>query len=153
METKTPSPLQFQADLFPALGTKGLETLAALAQVNQAVMGQLIELGSTAARETLRACAEIGSASIDAVRTAPAPALPSREALEALRQDPFALYRKALLQASEGAQRTARLLETGAEIVARGAERLQTTADRAGKDIRSAMSSYTDRIKDIYTAS
>ena len=141
----------FPADLFPALGTKGLEAWAALAQVNQAVMSQLIELGSTAARETLRTCAEIGSASVDAVRAMPAPGLPPHEAIEELRQDPFSVYRKGLVRASEDAQRAARLLEAGAQIVARGAERLQTTADRAGSDIRAAVTAYSDRIRDIYT--
>ncbi len=151
MDGKTPS--SHQADLFPSFATKTIEAAAALAQVNQAVVGQLIELGSTAARETLRAYTEIGSASMDAVRSAPAPALPSRETIEQLRQDPFALYRMALVRASEDAQRTARLLETGAQIVARGAERFQTSADRAGQDIRAAVTTYTDRLKDIYTKS
>lgn len=151
MDTKTHSPSQ--ADLLPTLATKGLEALDAFAQVNQAVMGQIIELGSTAARETLRAYAELGSASMDAVRAMPAPSLPSRETLDELRQDPFSLYRKGLLRASEDAQRAARLLETSAQIVARGAERFQTTAERAGKDIRSAVTSCSDRIKDIYTGS
>jgi hypothetical protein len=151
METKTESRLQ--ADPFPALGAKGLEALAALAQVNQAVMGQLVELGSAAAREALRACAEMGSASLDAARSAPAFALPSPETLKELRQDPFALCRKALVQASDDAELTARLFETGAQIAARGAERFQATADRAGKDIRAAMTGYTDRIREIYASS
>lgn len=149
MITKPTTP--YGADLFPSLATKTLEAAAAFAQVNQAVMGQMIDLGSTAARETLRAYAELGSASIEALRSAPAPTLPSRETMETLGQDPFALYRMGLARASEDAQRTARLLETGAQIVARGAERFQTSADRAGQDIRAAVTTYTDRLKDIYT--
>jgi hypothetical protein len=148
MDTKTQGAMP--TDLFPALSTQGLEALAALAQVNQAVMGQMIDLGSTAAREAVRTCAELGSASLDAMRAAPAPALPTQDVVEELRQDPFSLYRKALQRASEDAQRAARLLETGAQIVARGAERFQSSADRAGKDIGAAVTAYSERIAQIY---
>ncbi len=143
--------IPFEAPLFPPLGTRGLETMSALAEVNQVVAGQLIELSSTALRETLRAYSEVQTASLDAVRSTPALALPSRETIQELAQDPFAAYRRALLRAAEDTQRAGRLLETSAQIVTRGAERWHATAERAGKDIRAAVTACSERIRDIYT--
>jgi hypothetical protein len=146
-----PKSSQTQPPFSSSMDTRSLETLSALAEVNQVVMGQLIELGSSALRETLRAYVEMQSASLDAARSAPALSLPTRETIQELAQDPFTVYRRALLRAAEDTQRAAGLFETGAHIVSRGAERFNATADRAGKDIRAAVTSCTERIKDMYT--
>jgi hypothetical protein len=145
------TPSQTESPFLSTIGSKSLETLTALAEVNQVVVGQLIELGSSALRETLRAYVEMQSASLDVARSAPPLSLPTRESLQELAQDPFTMYRRALLRAAEDTQRAAGLFETSAHIVSRGAERLNATADRAGKDIRAAVTSCTERIKDIYT--
>jgi hypothetical protein len=47
-----------------------LEAVWAFAQTNQRVLGKFIELSSSAAKETLRACAEFQSAAIEATETA-----------------------------------------------------------------------------------
>ena len=128
---------------------KVLEAVAAFAQANERVVGQLIELSSTAARESLRAASEMHAAAVETVRAIPMPA--PAETLEDLRSDPFAWYRKGLQAVAESAQRTARLVETNAQIVARNAERLQTSAAASAREIEQAASGYASRMKDIYT--
>lgn len=128
---------------------KMLEAVAAFAQANERVMGQLIELSSTAAREGLRAASEMHAAAVDTVRAIPMPT--PTETIEDLRRDPFAWYRKGVQAVAESTQRAARLVETNAQIVARNAERLQASAAASAREIEQAASGYASRMKDIYT--
>ncbi len=126
-----------------------LEAVAAFAQVNERVVGQLIELSSTAARESLRAASEMHAAAVDTVRAIPMPT--PAETIEDLRRDPFAWYRKGVQAVAECTQRAARLVEANAQIVARNAERLQASAAASAKEIEQAANGYASRMKDIYT--
>jgi len=140
---------------FDGMQDKVLEAVAAFTQANERVVGQLIELSSNAARESLRAIGELQAAAVDTVRTAPMPsAVPTDtlpEILENLRRDPFAWYRKGFEAIAESTQRAAKLVETNMQIVARNAERLQASAAASAKEIEQAASGYASRIKDIYT--
>ncbi len=136
---------------FASVPGKVLEAVSAFAQANDRVVGELIELSSTAARESLRALGELQAAAVDAVRAMPVPSLPRPESLEDLRRDPFAWYRKGFQAIADGTQRAAKLAETNAQIVARNAERLQASADRAAREIEQATSGYVSRMKDIYS--
>ena len=56
---------------FPPLnqiGGKALDAVSALAEANQRVVGQLIELSSSAAADRLRTLGELQSAALDAAR-------------------------------------------------------------------------------------
>ena len=128
---------------------KVLEAVAAFAQANERVVGQLIELSSTAAREGLRAASEMHAAAVDTVRAIPMPT--PTETIEDLRRDPFAWYRNGVQAVAESTQRAARLVETNAQIVARNAERLQASAAASAREIEQAASGYASRMKDIYT--
>src|SRR2546426_5216896 len=70
MPTKSQSDAQASAitETFTELRSKALETAAALSEANQRVTTDAIEFSSSAARETLRACAEAQTAVLDAVR-------------------------------------------------------------------------------------
>ena len=133
------------------MGTKALETVSAVAEANQRVFGQLIELSSTAAAERLRAIGELQAAAVEAARAA-LPTTTPREALDELRQDPFAWYRKGLGAALDGTQRLFKLLDTNAQIVSRSAQRFQSAADRNGKEIQDAMRSCATRVREIFDA-
>jgi len=130
-------------------GGKTLDTLAALAEANQRVVGQLVELGSFAVTERLRTLGELQSAAMEAARSALAPPSP-REAFEEFRHDPLAWYRKILLSALSGPQRVLKLLETDAQIVARSAERFQGSAERSSKEIQDAVSGCVSRLRELY---
>jgi hypothetical protein len=115
---------------------KVIEAVAAFTQANQRVVGELIELSSQAARESLRTLSELQAAAMETVRAMPMP-------IEEVRQDPFAFYRK-------GFQATAKLVETNTQIVTRNVERLQESTGRAAKEIEQAASGYMTRMKDLY---
>jgi hypothetical protein len=88
---------------------------------------------------------------VDAARTAAQPATgPGLPTLEELRADPFNWYQKGLLTTVDGTQRAFRLMEANAQVVTRSAERLQATAERTGKEIQEALTSYVGRMKELY---
>ena len=58
---------------FEGMQGKVLEAVAAFTQANERVVGQLIELSSSAARESLRTIGELQAAAVDTVRTIPMP--------------------------------------------------------------------------------
>ncbi len=151
----TKSQPEVQASVFPesiaSVRSKALDAVAALAEANQRLVGELIEFSSSAAREGLRAYADLQAAAVDAVRTAPVTTIDQSEAIEELGRDPFVWYRRGLQAVADGTQRAAKLLEVNAQIVARNAEQLQASFERSGKEIREAASAYVNRMKDIYS--
>jgi hypothetical protein len=121
---------------------KVIDAVAAFTQANQRVVGELIELSSQAARESLRTLSELQAAAMETVRAIPVPAV--GQTIEELRQDPFAFYRK-------GFQATAKLVETNTQILTKNVERLQESTGRAAKEIEQAASGYMNRMKDLYS--
>ena len=136
---------------FEGMQGKVLEAVTAFTQANERVVGQLIELSSSAARGNLRAIGELQAAAVDTVRAVPMPSVVPTDTLDELRHDPFAWYRKGFEAIAESTQRAAKLVETNMQIVARNAERLQASAAASAKEIEQAASSYASRMKDIYT--
>jgi hypothetical protein len=130
------------------MGARALEAVSAFAEANQRVLGQLIELSSTSAAERLRTVGELQSAAVEAARAA-LPTTTPREALNELREDPLAWYRKGLGAAVDGTQRLIKLFDTNAQIVSRSAQRFQSTAERSGKEIQDAVRTYTTRMREI----
>lgn len=129
---------------------KMFDSVTVLAETNERVMTELVELGSTTMREGLKGWLAMQSAAMDALRALPAPSLPQGDVVEELRRDPLAWYRKGLQAVADGTQRATRLVETNAQIVARNAERLQASTERAAKEIEGAATVYVNRMKEIY---
>jgi hypothetical protein len=142
---------QSQAPLFPVneIGAKALDAVSAIAEANQRVIGQILELSSSTAADRLRTLGEFQSAAAEASRGVWAPVSP-REAFEEFRQDPVAWYRKGLLSALDGTQRIVKLFETSAQIVARDTERFQGAAERTGKEIQDAVGTCANRLRELY---
>lgn len=136
---------------FKEIGAKTLEAVSALAEANQRVVGQLLELGSAAVSEQLRMLGELQSAAMEAARPALAPQSP-REAVEDFLQDPVTWYRKSFLSAMDGTQRVLKLFETDAQIVAKSAERFQGSTERSSKEIQDAVSGCASRLGELYAA-
>ena len=53
-------------------------------------------------------------------------------------------------ESTEGAQRAFKLFEGNAQAVARSAERLQVSAEHAGKEIQATFAHLSDRVKSLY---
>ena len=136
---------------FQGVQVKVMEAVSAFAQANERVVGELIDLSSTTARDGLRAIGELQAAAMETARGFQMPGMPQPETLEDLRRDPFVWYRKGVQALVDSAQRAAKLAETNVQIVTRNMERMQASADHAAREIEQAASGYVSRMKDIYT--
>ncbi|HEY7202802.1 MAG TPA: hypothetical protein VIA61_00815 [Methylomirabilota bacterium] len=136
---------------FQGVQGKVMEAVSALAQANERVVGELIDLSSAAAREGLRAFGEFQAAAMETARSMQMPGMPQPATIDDLRRDPLAWYRQGVQALAESTQRAAKLAETNVQIVARNMERMQASADHAAREIEQAASGYVSRMKDIYT--
>ncbi len=64
--------------------------------------------------------------------------------------DPLAACQRGLLESAEGAQQAFKLFEGNAQAVTRSAERLQVSAEHAGKEIQTTFAQLSDRVKSLY---
>ena len=64
----------------------------------------------------------------------------------------LAWSQRALTDGVEHTQKWFRILEGNAQAVTRTAERLQTTAEQAGKGIQESFSETVTKMKDVYAA-
>jgi hypothetical protein len=129
---------------------QALDAVAALADLNQRIVGGLIELTSGAALEAVRTYAELQAATVDALRPAPTPREEPRERGEGPAWEATGWYRRTLDTAVDDAQKLVKLLEKDGQILARSAERSQSSVERTGKEIREALEVYAERMRKIF---
>jgi hypothetical protein len=110
-------------ELFGQLAGKTIDTLTVWAETNQRILRELVDLGASAAREGVRAYAEL-----------------SRSAVDTLRE-------------SQYAQQVARRAEENAQVFTRVAAALHAEAEQAGRSIQESLAGAAARLRDIYTAS
>jgi hypothetical protein len=130
---------------------KAIEAMTMWAEANQRVMRDLVDLSVGAAKESVRLYAELQQGAIEAVRESQASALKWQAGVQDAPKDPMQWYQKALVESVDGAQKFFRLLEGNAQAVTRSAERLQTSAEQAGKGIQETVEATVLRVKDAYT--
>jgi hypothetical protein len=131
-------------------GVKAVETMTVWAEANQRVLRELVELSAATAKEGVRLYAELQQSALDAVRETQAAAFRWQATWQDAPKDPVAWYQKALVDSVDGAQKTFRLIEGNAQAVTRSAERLQTSAEQAGKSIQETFTAVAGKMKDIY---
>jgi|GEM_PF-657256 len=136
-------------ELLADMQSKTLDALTVFAQANQRVVQELVEFSTSAAKEGMRAYAELQSAALEAAREGQPGVASQRDRLEELKQDPFTWYQNNLLAAVDGTQKAFKLFETNAQILTRSAERLQASAQRTGKEIQEALTTYMTRMKGL----
>src|SRR5688572_24596021 len=115
---------------------KAVETMTMWAEANQRVMRELLDLSVGAAKEGMRLYAELQQGAIDAVRDGQATATKWQASWQEAPKDPMAWYQMTVAGAVDGAQKVFRVIEGNAQAVTRSAERLQATAEQAGKGIQ-----------------
>lgn len=103
---------------------KTLETITVWADANQRVMSQWVEFSSGAAKEGLRLYGELQTKAIDGA--------------------------KALADGAYGPQAAFRSAEENVQALTRTAERLQASAEQAGKGIQSTLADAVTKTKEIY---
>ena len=130
---------------------KTVEAITVWADANQRVLRDLVDLSVGAAKEGVRLYAELQQSAIEAVRDGQATAMKWQATWQDAPKDPMQWYQKALVETVDGAQKFFRLLEGNAQAVTRSAERLQASADQAGKGIQETLEATVTRVKATYT--
>ena len=132
---------------------KAIDAMSYWADANQRALNSLVELGTGAAKETLKLYAELQQSALDAVREGQATALRWQSGWQEAPRDPMAWYQKAMANSVDGAQKWFRLIESNAQAVTKSAERMQASAEQAGRGIQQTFSEVVTRTKDAYTRS
>src|SRR5712691_11414038 len=120
-------------ELLGQITGKAVETMTVWADANQRVLREMVEFGATSAKEGVRLYAE----------------LRWQTAWQDGGKDPVQLYQKALAEGVENAQKAFKVLETQAQAVTRSAERLQTSAEQAGKGLQETYAAVVSKLKDV----
>src|SRR5574341_922944 len=127
-------------ELFGQFTGKAVETMTVWADANQRVLREMVELGAAAAKESVRLYADLQQNAIEGLRDSQAAALRWQNAWQEGAKDPAQFYQKALADTVDGAQ-----------AVTRSAERLQTSAEHAGKGIQETYTAVVSKMKDLYS--
>jgi hypothetical protein len=130
---------------------RAIDAVTLWADANQRVLNQLVELGTGAAKESVKLYAELQQGALDAFRETQAAALRWQALWQEAPRDPMLWYQKTLVDGIENAQKWFRLLEGNAQAVTRSAERLQSSTEQAGRGIQQTVSESASRMKDVYT--
>jgi hypothetical protein len=139
-------------ELFTQGSGRAVEAMTLWADANQRVLREMAELSAATAKEGVRLYAELQQAGLEALRDAQATALRWQSTWQEAPRDPLAWYQRVLTDGVESTQKWFRILEGNAQAVTRTAERLQTTAEQAGKGIQESFSETVTKMKDVYAA-
>ena len=132
---------------------KAVDAVALWADANQKILRELVDLSANTAKEGVRLYAELQSAGVEAVKAGQDFVLRRQVELQDVQKDPVAWYQKSLLDGIDGAQKAFKLLEGNAQAITQSAERLQASAEQAGKEIQQTFASLGTKIKTLYTPS
>jgi uncharacterized protein YndB with AHSA1/START domain len=130
---------------------KTVETMTVWAEANQRMLQQMVDLSVGAAKESVRLYAELQQGAIEAVRDGQATAMKWQTSWQDTPKDPTEWYQKALAETVDGAQKLFRYFESNAHAMTRSAERLQASAEQAGKSMQDTLEATVTRMKDTYT--
>jgi hypothetical protein len=64
--------------------------------------------------------------------------------------DPVAFCQRSMQESTDGAQRALKLFEGNAQAMTRSAERIQVSAEHAGKEIQATFARLSERAKSLY---
>ena len=127
---------------------KVVETMTVWADANQRVLRELVELSTATAKEGVRLCGELQQSAIETLKNTQSAATRWQGAWSD--KDPAQMYQKALLSGVDGVEKAVKLLEGQAQAITRSAERLQTSAEQAGKGIQETYASVVEKMKGVY---
>ncbi len=120
-------------DIPGQFSAKTVEGMTVWAEANQRMLRDLVDLSVGAAKEGVRLYAELQQGAIEAVREGQSTVL------------------RWQTSGQDGSKEFFRLLEGNAQAVTRSAERLQASAEQAGKGIQEAFEATVARMKGAYT--
>ncbi len=137
-------------EMFGQMTGKVVETMTMWADANQRVLRELVELSTATAKEGVRLCGELQQGALETLRSTQTAAAHWQSAWADGTKDPAQLYQKALMSGVDGIEKAFKLMEGQAQAITRSAERLQTSAEQAGKGIQETYTAVVEKMKDVY---
>jgi hypothetical protein len=129
----------------------GGETAVVWADANQRAMRELFELTAGTAKEGARLCGEMQQSAIDALREMQTTALRWNTIWPEMFRDPFRCYQRMVMDSVDCAQRSFRLMAASADAMTQSVDRLQQSAEEAGKGIQETFTSATSKMREVYS--
>jgi hypothetical protein len=126
----------------------GADVMVAWADANQRVVRELMDLWIGTARESARLYGELLQSSFVTMREFQAAALRYQVMWPEAMRDPLGWYQKALEENMERTQKAFRAIGGNAEALSQSVERLQSSAEKAGRGIQEAFSEAATKVKD-----
>ena len=139
-------------ELLGTMSGRAVETMGVWAEANQRLVREMVDLSVGAAKEGMRLYTELQQSAMESMREAHASAMKWQANLHEAPKDPMEWYQKAMSETVEGAAKLVRRLEGNAQAFARSAERMQASAEQAGKGIQETFEATTARMKDTYNS-
>ncbi len=130
---------------------RAVEAFSMVAEANQKILRDLVDLSASTAKEGVRLYAELQSSAVEALKEGQDYLLSRQSEIQEAPRDPFAFYQKGVLQSVEGAQKAFKIIESNAQAMTRSAERLQETAEQTGKEIQATFAQVAGRMKSLYS--
>jgi hypothetical protein len=137
-------------EMFGQLTGKVVETMTVWADANHRVFRDLVELSTATAKEGVRLCGELQQGALETLRSSQASAAQWQSAWGNGAKDPAQLYQKAVMTGVDGVEKAFKLMEGQAQAITRSAERLQTSAEQAGKGIQETYTAAVEKLKGVY---
>jgi hypothetical protein len=137
-------------EMFGQLTGKVVETMTVWADANHRVLRDLVELSTATAKEGLRLCGELQQGALETLRSSQASAAQWQSVWGNGAKDPAQLYQKAVMTGVDGVEKAFKLMEGQAQAITRSAERLQTSAEQAGKGIQETYTAAVEKMKGVY---
>ena len=139
------------SEVFAHMTGRAVEAFSMVAEANQKILRDLVDLSASTAKEGVRLYAELQSSAVEALKEGQDYLLSRQSEIQEAPRDPFAFYQKGVLQSVEGAQKAFKIIESNAQAMTRSAERLQVTAEQTGKEIQSTFAQVAGRMKSLYS--
>jgi len=139
------------SEVFAHMTGRAVEAFSMVAEANQNILRDLVDLSASTAKEGVRLYAELQSSAVEALKEGQDYLLSRQSEIQEAPRDPFAFYQKGVLQSVEGAQKAFKIIESNAQAMTRSAERLQVTAEQTGKEIQATFSQVAGRMKSLYS--
>ncbi len=118
------------SEMFAQMTGRAVEAFSVLADANQKIMRDLVDLSASTAKEGVRLYAELSASAVEALKDTQSYILSRQSQLQDAPRDPFAAYQKSVLDSVEGTQKAFKIFESNAQAMTRSAERLQPSRAR-----------------------
>src|SRR6202795_4843046 len=135
------------SEMFAQMTGRAVEAFSMLADANQKIMRDLVDLSASTAKEGVRLYAELSSSTVEALKDTQSYLLRRQGEMQEAPRDPFAVYQKSVLACVEGTQRAFKLFDSTAQAMTRSAARLQVTAEQTGKEIMATFAQAAGKVK------